>query len=114
MGCSDEKTLRRILGFLGGILETICGAINRLDGTGSQDGSGGCAVVRTRAGKWAAFDRIPGTIVPKPRKVRKAPKDKTPEAAIQEQAEAYLDALGLFYIRLPDAKPQVAASSKVS
>lgn len=59
--------------------------------------------MKNRGGKWAGFAKVPGALVPRPRKTRKVPRGKTPEAVIQSQAEAYLDALGLFYIRLPDS-----------
>lgn len=59
--------------------------------------------MRNRPSKWAGFAGIPGTLQTAPRKARKAPRDKTPESVIQSQCESYLDALSLFYVRIPDS-----------
>lgn len=67
---------------------------------------------RGKPGKWDAFKGITGTVVPAPPKHRSTPRDKTPEAVIQGQAEAYLDACGLFYIRLPDSLMRVVFASQ--
>ncbi len=67
--------------------------------------------MKNKPGKWDAFKGIPGTQIPAPRNTRKTLKDKTPEATIQAQAEAYLDACGLFYIRLPDSLMRVVFST---
>ncbi len=68
-------------------------------------------MMRNKPGKWDGLKGLPGTLIPAPRKARKSPRDKTPEAVIQGQAEAYLDACGLFYIRLPDSLMRVVFAS---
>ena len=68
--------------------------------------------MKNKPGKWDGFKGIAGTQIPAPRKTRKPPRDKTPEATIQAQAEAYLDACGLFYIRLPDSLMRVVFASQ--
>ncbi len=67
--------------------------------------------MRNKGGKWAGFAGLPGALIPKPKKARKSPIGKTPEAVLQGQAEAYLDLLGVFYIRLPDSLMRVVFSS---
>ncbi len=67
--------------------------------------------MRTKPGKWDGFKGLNGALIPKPKKARKSPIGKTPEAVLQGQAEAYLDILGLFYIRLPDSLMRVVFSS---
>ncbi len=59
--------------------------------------------MRTKPGKWDGFKGLDGALIPKPKKARKSPIGKTPEAVLQGQAEAYLDLLGVFYIRIPDS-----------
>ena len=68
-------------------------------------------MVRNQAGRWRTFKAVPGALVPKVKVRRSQPKKPTPEAVIQAQAEAYLDLLGLFYIRLPDSLMRVVFSS---
>lgn len=67
--------------------------------------------MRNNGGKYPGYAGIPGAIVPRAKKTRKTATAKTPEAVIQAQAEAYLDALGLFFIRLPDSLMRVVFSS---
>ncbi len=67
--------------------------------------------MRTKPGKWDAFKGLNGALIPKPKKARKSPIGKAPEAVLQGQAEAYLDLLGVFYIRLPDSLMRVVFSS---
>lgn len=45
----------------------------------------------------------PGSLQPKAKKKKPTPKAKTPEAAIQAQVEAYIEAIGLASFHIPDA-----------